>query len=350
MLNRLSVAIYALAIVTAIGLSRPDIMSANAAAPASNGVVKVKSLYGFDDTINRLKADIAQKGIMFFSAIDQAQACERCRHQASAIDTPDLWQSSPRYSISDIKPGRRARLAGPPAGDAGRGGSSLGSVYGFRLDCAPSPHQGPGRRVQNGVKSHRVDNIKRGLEIGRRHPFASNFMQRGKTRLRQEQIFDGNSLDGRRVQVHGAQRVRRKDRHYHRLDSGIGLGIARSLAAAGMNVVLNGFGTAADINKTRDDLAKIYDVSVTYSAADMSKPEQIVQMVEDASRIFGQVDILVNNAGILHAGPVEVTPPNTWDSIMAINLSAVFHAIRTVLPGMKAQGFGRIVNVSSALA
>ena len=113
-----------------------------------------------------------------------------------------------------------------------------------------------------------------------------------------------------------------------------------------MNVVLNGFGTATDINKTRDDLAKIYDVSVTYSAADMSKPEQIGQMVEDASRIFGQVGILVNNTGILHAGPVEVLPP---DSIMAINLSAVFHAIRTVLPGMKAQRFGRIVNVLSAL-
>ena len=124
--------------------------------------------------------------------------------------------------------------------------------------------------------------------------------------------------------------------------SGIGLGIARSLAVAGMNVVLNGFGTATDINKTRDDLAKIYDVSVTYSAADMSKPEQIEQMVEDASRIFGQVGILVNNAGILHAGPVEVTPPSTWDSIMAINLSAVFHAIRTVLPGMKAQRFGAL--------
>jgi 3-hydroxybutyrate dehydrogenase len=116
-----------------------------------------------------------------------------------------------------------------------------------------------------------------------------------------------------------------------------------------MNVVLNGFDTAADINKARDDLAKIYEVSVTYSAANLSKPEQIVQMAEDASRIFGQVDLLVNNAGILHAGPVEVTPPNTWDSIMAINLSAVFHAIRTVLPGIKAQGFGRIVNVSLAL-
>ena len=95
-----------------------------------------------------------------------------------------------------------------------------------------------------------------------------------------------------------------------------------------MNVVLSGFGAAADINKTRDELAKRYNVSVAYSATDMSKPEQIVQMVEDASRIFGQVDILVNNAGILHTGPVEATPAS--DSIMAINLSADFHAIRTV--------------------
>lgn len=131
--------------------------------------------------------------------------------------------------------------------------------------------------------------------------------------------------------------------------SGIGLGIARSVAAAGMNVVLNGISAAADINKARDDLANNHDVSVAFSAADMSKPKQIVQMVEDASRIFGQVDVLVNNAGILYDGPVEVTPLNMWDSIMTINLSWVFHAVRTVLPGIKTRGFGRIVNVSSAL-
>jgi len=95
-----------------------------------------------------------------------------------------------------------------------------------------------------------------------------------------------------------------KDRHHHRLDQRH-FGIAHSLAAAGMNVILSGFGAAADINKMRDELAKRYKDSVAYSATGMSKPEQIVRMVEDASRIFGQIDILVNNAGILHTGPVS---------------------------------------------
>jgi 3-hydroxybutyrate dehydrogenase len=129
--------------------------------------------------------------------------------------------------------------------------------------------------------------------------------------------------------------------------SGIGLGIARALGAEGANLMLNGFGEAAEIEKLRAGLAKEFGVKVAYSGADMSKPEQIRTMVKTAIEQLGSADILVNNAGIQHTAPVESFPPDRWDAVIAINLSAAFHAIQAALPGMKARNWGRIVNIAS---
>jgi 3-hydroxybutyrate dehydrogenase len=130
--------------------------------------------------------------------------------------------------------------------------------------------------------------------------------------------------------------------------SGIGLGIARALAAAGAGVMLNGFGDATEIARLQDELENRYQVTIAHNGADMSKPEQIVAMVEAAADKLGRVDILVNNAGIQHVAPIEAFPPEKWDAILAINLSAAFHATRAVLPGMRTRGWGRIINVASA--
>jgi 3-hydroxybutyrate dehydrogenase len=129
--------------------------------------------------------------------------------------------------------------------------------------------------------------------------------------------------------------------------SGIGLGMASALAANGANVMLNGFGDAAAIEKLRKELAAEHGVRVAYSAADMSKPAEIEGMIEQATREFGSVDILVNNAGIQFTAPVHEFPPARWDAIIAINLSATFHAIRAALPQMLARNWGRIVNTAS---
>jgi 3-hydroxybutyrate dehydrogenase len=129
--------------------------------------------------------------------------------------------------------------------------------------------------------------------------------------------------------------------------SGIGLGIARSLAGAGANLMLNGFGDAAQIEALRAGLAKEFGVKVGYSGADMSKPEQIHAMVAAAVEELGSVDILVNNAGIQHTARVESFPPERWDAVIAINLSSAFHGIQAVLPGMQARNWGRIVNIAS---
>jgi 3-hydroxybutyrate dehydrogenase len=131
--------------------------------------------------------------------------------------------------------------------------------------------------------------------------------------------------------------------------SGIGLGIASAFAEAGMNVALNGFGDRAAIEKTRSELETTYGVKAAYSAADMSKPAAIARMVEEVADALGQVDVLVNNAGILHVAAIESTPPEKWDAILSINLSSAFHTIRAVLPLMKALGWGRIINIVSAL-
>jgi 3-hydroxybutyrate dehydrogenase len=130
--------------------------------------------------------------------------------------------------------------------------------------------------------------------------------------------------------------------------SGIGLGIARALAAGGVNVMLNGLGAAAEVEKTRAALAGEFKVKVAYDGADMTNPAAIRDLVAKVEREFGAADILVNNAGIQHVAPVESFPEAKWDAILAINLSAAFHAIKAALPGMKARGWGRIVNIASA--
>jgi 3-hydroxybutyrate dehydrogenase len=130
--------------------------------------------------------------------------------------------------------------------------------------------------------------------------------------------------------------------------SGIGLAIARALAKEGVNVTINGFGAAADIEKERAGIEKDFGVKAAYSAADMTKPDQIADMIKTAEKTFGSVDILVNNAGIQHVAPVEDFPVEKWDQIIAINLSAAFHATRAAVPGMKARKWGRIISTASA--
>ena len=130
--------------------------------------------------------------------------------------------------------------------------------------------------------------------------------------------------------------------------SGIGLGIARAFAAQGIDVMLNGFGPADEIEATRAEMQRVHDVKVRYSGADMSRPDQIRAMASMAEAEFGKVDIVVNNAGIQHVAPVEDFPEAKWDAIVAINLSSAFHLIKAVVPGMKARRFGRIINIASA--
>jgi 3-hydroxybutyrate dehydrogenase len=130
--------------------------------------------------------------------------------------------------------------------------------------------------------------------------------------------------------------------------SGIGLAIARSLAQDGADVMLNGFGEQAAIDALRKDMAKEFGVRVAYDGADMSRPAEIARMIENATRELGRVDVLVNNAGIQHTAPVEEFPLDRWDAIIAINLSATFHAIRAALPQMKSRNWGRIINIASA--
>lgn len=130
--------------------------------------------------------------------------------------------------------------------------------------------------------------------------------------------------------------------------SGIGKGLATALAAAGANVMLNGFGDEGEIEALRSTLASAHDVQVLYSDADMTRPDQIEQMIGEAQGRFGAVDILINNAGIQFVSPVEDFPIEKWDAILSINLSAAFHTTRLTLPAMKDQGFGRIINLASA--
>ena len=130
--------------------------------------------------------------------------------------------------------------------------------------------------------------------------------------------------------------------------SGIGLGIARALAKEGANVLINGFGDAAEIEKERSGIEAEFGVTALYSPADMSKGAEIAGMIRTAEQAFGTVDILVNNAGIQHVAPIEEFPPEKWDQIIAINLSAAFHAIRAAVPGMKARRWGRIISTASA--
>jgi 3-hydroxybutyrate dehydrogenase len=130
--------------------------------------------------------------------------------------------------------------------------------------------------------------------------------------------------------------------------SGIGLSIARALAAEGADVVINGFGKPEDIEAERAKIAAEFGVRCAYSPADMTKPEEIAGMIATAAADFGSVDILVNNAGIQFVAPVDAFPTDKWNQILAINLSAAFHAMRAAIPGMKAKGWGRIISTASA--
>jgi 3-hydroxybutyrate dehydrogenase len=130
--------------------------------------------------------------------------------------------------------------------------------------------------------------------------------------------------------------------------SGIGLAIARAMAAQGANVTINGFGDAAAIEKERSGIEKEFGVKAVYSPADMTKPAEIADMIKTAEKTFGSLDVLVNNAGIQFVSPIEDFPIDKWDQILAINLSAAFHAIRAAVPGMKARKWGRIISTASA--
>jgi len=130
--------------------------------------------------------------------------------------------------------------------------------------------------------------------------------------------------------------------------SGIGLGIARALAEAGSDVVLNGLGVASEIARTKDRISADCDVKVSYSPADMTKPAAIREMIETTLAEHGRLDVLVNNAGIQYVAPLDQFPAEKWDAILSINLSSAFHTMRSVLPAMRKNKFGRIINIASA--
>jgi 3-hydroxybutyrate dehydrogenase len=130
--------------------------------------------------------------------------------------------------------------------------------------------------------------------------------------------------------------------------SGIGLGYARALAGQGANVTLNGFGNKDAIEQLRVGIEKEFGVRAFYSPADMSKPEEIADMVHATEKTFGSLDILINNAGVQYVAPIEEFPIEKWNQIIAINLSSAFHTIRAAVPGMKSRKWGRIINTASA--
>jgi len=132
--------------------------------------------------------------------------------------------------------------------------------------------------------------------------------------------------------------------------SGIGLGIARALAAAGTAIVLNGFGPRETIASTAQEIAESFGVPVSHSPADLSDPMAIEAMIDMVLGTHGRLDILVNNAGIQHVAPIAEFPPAKWDQILAINLTAAFHTTRLAVPAMRAGGYGRIINIASAHA
>jgi 3-hydroxybutyrate dehydrogenase len=130
--------------------------------------------------------------------------------------------------------------------------------------------------------------------------------------------------------------------------SGIGLGIARKLAAAGSTIVLNGLGAASEVAATEAALAAEFQVPTLLVPADLSKPEAIVAMMDATLDAFGRLDVLVNNAGIQHVAPIDQFPVDKWDAVLAIDLSSAFHTVRLALPAMRVNRWGRIINVASA--
>ena len=129
--------------------------------------------------------------------------------------------------------------------------------------------------------------------------------------------------------------------------SGIGLGIAHKLAAQGSDLILNGFGDPQTIEQLRTELAATYGVWVDFEAADLTRPIEIEALAQRCLE-RGPVDILINNAGIQHVSPLETFPPERWDAVIALNLSAAFHTSRLLLPGMRNRNWGRIINIASA--
>ena len=132
--------------------------------------------------------------------------------------------------------------------------------------------------------------------------------------------------------------------------SGIGQAMAKALAGQGCNIVINGLGDPHKIEEERSEIANAFGVEVKYHGADMTKPEEIADMVDFAKREFGRLDLLLNNAGVQFVAPIEEFPIDKWNQIIAINLSSAFHSIRAAVPIMKGQGRGRIVNLASAHA
>jgi 3-hydroxybutyrate dehydrogenase len=130
--------------------------------------------------------------------------------------------------------------------------------------------------------------------------------------------------------------------------SGIGLAYARAFAGAGANIVLNGMGAPADVEKERSAVESDFGVKAVYSPADMAKPSEIAELITLAEKTFGSVDVLVNNAGVQHVAPIEEFPVDKWNAIIGINLSSAFHTIRAAVPGMKRRGWGRIITTASA--
>jgi len=130
--------------------------------------------------------------------------------------------------------------------------------------------------------------------------------------------------------------------------SGIGLAIAHALAQEGANIMLDGFGDKAEIEKVRAGAEKDFGVKARYSSADMTKPAEIADMIRTTEKEFGALDVLVNNAGIQYVANTEDFPIEKWDAVIATNLSSSFHTIRTALPGMKKRKWGRIINIASA--
>ena len=130
--------------------------------------------------------------------------------------------------------------------------------------------------------------------------------------------------------------------------SGIGLGIAHAMAGAGLHVMLNGFGDPDDVARLQASLAEVSGTKVGYHGADLSKPDEVAALVGQTHAELGGVDVLVNNAGIQHTALIEDFPAGRWDAVIAVNLSAAFHAMQAVIPGMKAAGWGRIINIASA--
>lgn len=128
---------------------------------------------------------------------------------------------------------------------------------------------------------------------------------------------------------------------------GLGLATAKRFAAAGCNVVLNGFGDAREIETVRASIEKQHNVGALYCNADLAHSSEIDGMLARAAETFGAVDVLVNNAVVRHAAPIDEFPPAAWDSGLAVNVSAAFHTIRLALPAMRRRNWGRIVNVSS---